>query len=222
MSKSNKTIYYNPSSSIKLNGEDKAGIKVSPWGTSGYYNMDDDEQKTFDYAGEQFALNLPELNVFDADTQKKFDNQVQNYINKGVEDINDVYTPILNDLQNDIASRFGNLDNSIFMDNLADIEDSRADAISALSQDVQTYRQDLINNELANRYEYLDYLNNYRQQLLSNVLNAMGASQNLSNLSNSYYSTLNGIVSKNNQNSGIDYTRLLDTALSGALSKFPL
>ena len=222
MSKSSKTIYYNPSSSIKLNGEDKAGVNISPWGTSGYYNMDESEKSAFDYAGEQFALNLPELNVFDADTQRRFENQVQNYINKGVEDINDIYTPILNDLQNDIASRFGNLDNSIFMDNLSEIENSRADAVSALSQDVQTYRQDLINNELANRYEYLDYLNNFRQQLLSNALDALGESQNLSNLSNSYYSNLNGIVSKNNQNSGLDYGRLLSNALSAAMSKFPL
>ena len=135
MSKSNKTIYYNPSSSIKLNGQDKAGINVSPFGTSGYYNMDDSEEKAYNYAGEQFALNLPELNVFDADTQRKFDNQVQSYINQGVDDINDIYTPMLEDLQNDIASRFGNLDNSVFMDNLSDIEDSRAEAVSALSQD---------------------------------------------------------------------------------------
>ncbi len=216
MSKSNKTIYYNPSSSIKLNGQDKAGINVSPFGTSGYYNMDDSEEKAYNYAGEQFALNLPELNVFDADTQRKFDNQVQSYINQGVDDINDIYTPMLEDLQNDIASRFGNLDNSIFMDNLEKIENSRADAVSALSQDVQTYRQDLINNELANRYEYLNYLNNYRQQLLSNALEALGASQNLSNLSNSYYSNLNQMAGKESSGFNIDYDRLLDKALSAA------
>ncbi len=221
MSKSNKTIYYNPSSSINLNGQDKAGISVSPYGTSGYYNMDESEQDAFDYAGEQFALNLPELNVFDADTQRRFDNQVQSYINKGVDDINDIYTPMLDDLQNDIASRFGNLDNSIFMDNLSEIEDKRAEAVAALSQDAQAYRQDLVNNELANRYEYLNYLNNYRQQMLSNVLNTLSTSQGLSNLSNSYYSNLNGILGKESSGPDIDYARLLDATLSAAMMFIP-
>ncbi len=221
MSKSSKSVYYNPSSSIKVNGQDKAGINITDRGTTGYYNMDDSEEQAFNYAGEQFALNLPELNVFDADTQRKFDNQVQAYINKGVEDINNVYEPMLQDLQNDIASRFGNLDNSVFMDNLSDIEDSRAEAVSALSQDVQTYRQDLVNNELANRYEYLNYLNNYRQQMLSNILNTLSTSQGLSNLSNSYYSNLNGILGKESSGPDIDYARLLDATLSAAMMFIP-
>lgn len=193
MSKSKKMIYYNPSSSIKVNGEDKAGVNISNSGTTGYYNMDDNERIAYDYAGEQFVLNLPNLNVFSADTQKALNNQVQSYINQGIDDINQIYEPMLNNLQNDIASRFGNLDNSIFMDNLSQIENSRAQAVSDFSQDVQTYRQDLINNELANRYDYLNYLNSYRQQIYSNILNALNSSQNLSNLSNSYYSNLNGI-----------------------------
>ena len=192
MSKSKKQIYYNPSSSIKVNGQDKAGVNITNSGTTGYYNMDDSEKEAYDYAGEQFALNLPNLNVFSADTQKELNNQVQSYINQGIDDINQIYEPMLNDLQNDIASRFGNLDNSIFMDNLSQIENSRAQAVSDFTQDVQSYRQDLINNELANRYDYLDYLNSYRQQIYSNILNALNSSQNLSN---SYYSSLNGISS---------------------------
>lgn len=214
-------IPYNPSSSIMVNGKNKAEISVTPWGTSSYYNMDENEKKAYDYAGEQFALNLPNLNVFDADTQKRFDNQVQSYINQGIEDINDIYKPMLDDLQNDIASRFGNLDNSIFMDNLSEIEDKRADSISDFAQDVQTYRQDLVNNELSNRYNYLDYLNNYVQQVNSNILNTLGASQNLSDLSNSYFSSFNNLLNKNSQSSnssGFDISRLFDKVIDAALS----
>lgn len=213
-SSSNTFIPYNPSSSIKVNGVNKAGINVTPWGTSSYYNMDENEKKAYDYAGEQFALNLPNLNVFDADTQKRFDNQVQSYINQGVEDINDIYKPMLDDLQNDIASRFGNLDNSIFMDNLSEIEDKRADSISDFAQDVQTYRQDLINNELSNRYDYLTYLNNYLQQVNSNILNAAGTGQNLSNLSTSYFGSLSRPNSNKTSGSSLDIGGLLDTILN--------
>ncbi len=217
MSKTGKSdyIYYNPSSSININGQNKAGVNFSTNGTSGYYNMDDDEKKAYDYAGEQFALNLPNLNVFSADTQRDLNNQVQSYINKGIEDINDIYTPMLQDLQNDIASRFGNLDNSIFMDNLSELEDKRADAVSDFAQDVQTYRQDLVNNELANRYQYLDYLNNYRQQVLSNILNTLGMSQGLSNSANSYYSSLNNIVNASNGND-YGFNNILNSAFNAA------
>ena len=213
-SSGNTFIPYNPSSSIMVNGKNKAEISVTPWGTSSYYNMDENEKKAYDYAGEQFALNLPNLNVFDADTQKRFDNQVQSYINQGIEDINDIYKPMLDDLQNDIASRFGNLDNSIFMDNLSEIEDKRADSISDFAQDVQTYRQDLINNELSNRYNYLDYLNNYVQQVNSNILNATGTGQNLSNLSSSYFGSLSQPTSNKTSSPSIDIGDLLDTIMS--------
>ncbi len=204
MTKSKKVVYFNPSSAVKVNGQDKAGINITNTGTSAYYNMDADEKKAYDYASEQFALNLPKVNVFDADTQKRLDSQVQSYIDNGVDDINDIYIPIINELQNDVAARFGNFDNSIFLDNLSEIEDSRANAISDFSQDVQTYRQELTEDEIAKRFEYLDYLNNYRQQVLSNMLNMLGASQNLSDLSNSYYSNLNNIYAQQQDYNPLD------------------
>ena len=219
MSKSGKDyVYYNPSSSIKVNGQDKAGVNITNTGTTGYYNMDADEKKAYDYASKEFALNLPNLNVFSADTQRDFDNQVQAFINQGVDEIKDIYTPILQDLQNDIASRFGNLDNSVFMDNLSEIEDKRAEAVSDLAQSAQSYKQDLINNELANRYQYLDYLNDYRQQIISNILNTLSTGQNLSNTANSYYSSLNGIISNSNNNNGFNFQNIIDSALNTALS----
>ena len=126
---------------------------------------------------------------------------------------------MLDDSQNDIASRVGNLDNSRFMDNLSAIEDKRADSISDFSQDVQTYRQDLINNELSNRYDFLDYLNNYVQQVNSNMLNTVGAGQNLSNLSNSYFSTFNNLSNKNSGSSSSGLADLFDSVIDAALSK---
>ena len=117
--------------------------------------------------------------------------------------------------KSDCYIRFSKYINKIFY--LSKIEDSRSKTISDFAQDVQTYRQDLVNNELANRYQYLDYLNNYRQQMLSNILNMLGASQNLSNLSNSYYSNLNNIYSKEtNYNPIGDISSLVNTIGSAA------
>ena len=68
-----------------------------------------------------------------------------------------------------------------------------------------------------NNLSNLDYLNNYRQQMLSNILNMLGASQNLSNLSNSYYSNLNNIYSKEtNYNPIGDISSLVNTIGSAA------
>lgn len=222
MSKTGKKgfVYYNPSSSINVNGQDKAGIKVNPRGTSGYYNMDDDEKKAYEYAQKQFALNLPELNVFSADTQRQMNNQVDAYIDAGKDDINDIYAPMLQELQNDVASRFGNLDNSVFMDNLGKIEDKRSDAVSELANNAQIYRQDLVNNELSNRYNYLDYLNNYQQQVLGNILGMLGTGQNLSSLSNSHYNSLNNSIA-NSSGTPFNYSSLINMVANKALNFLP-
>lgn len=222
MSKTGKSnfVYHNPSSSIQINGQDKAGVNINPSGTSGYYNMNDDEKQAYEYAQKQFALNLPKLDVFSADSQRKMDNQVKTFINAGKDDINEVYKPMLQDLQNDVASRFGNLDNSVFMDNLGKIEDKRSDAVSELAQNTELFRQDLTNNELANRYQYLDYMNNYQQQVLGNVLNMLGTGQNLSNASNSYYNNLNNNIANGNA-APYNYNSLLNMAFNKALGMLP-
>ena len=93
---------------------------------------------------------------------------------------------MLNNLKNDVASRFGNFDNSVFMDNLNAIEANRTDAISNLAQDITAKRSELINNELAQRYTYLNFLQDIQNQTNSNILNFVTGSQNNSNSGNNY------------------------------------
>ncbi len=191
MSKNGSTIKYDPSSSIMINGFDKAGVDIKAGGTTGYYNMNDSEKQAYDYAQNSFALNLPDINVFDENTQNQLNSQVDAYINAGVEDINEIYDPMLQSLQEDVASRFGNLDNSVFLDGLSSVEDKRSDAVSDLSQSAQIYKQDIVNNELDNRYQYLDYLNNYTQQVVNNMLNSLNFGLSASNSSTNHYNSLN-------------------------------
>lgn len=68
-----------------------------------------------------------------------------------------MYEPMLENLKTDVASRFGNFDNSVFMDNLNSIEENRAESINNLAQDVMSKRDELISNELAQRYTYLGF-----------------------------------------------------------------
>jgi hypothetical protein len=181
---------------VSLNGTTKASTYKSGNNIISNYNMSDAEKQAYDYAQNSFANSLPSVNVFDEDTQKNLQSQLNAYTLNGQKLINNVYTPLLNDLKTDIASRFGNLDNSVFMDNLNSIEANRADAISSLAQDVTAKRSELINDELSQRYSYLNFLQDVQNQANSNILNYISSSQSNSSSGNSYnaqaYNSSNG------------------------------
>ena len=212
MGKSSKPAY--SSGVVTINGEEKASQYKNGNTVYSNYNMSDAEKQIYDYAQNSFLENLPKVNVFSEDTQKQMQNQLNAYTQKGIDTINDIYTPMLNDMKTDIASRFGNFDNSIFMNNLNDIESNRADAMSSLTQDILAKQNELINDELNKRYTYLDFLNGIQNQTTSNILSYMQQAANNSHSGNSYnnsnYSSSSGIG---------DYARLAASIASTLLSK---
>ena len=173
-----KTTPVSTTSSVKINGETKSKTSVNANGSSSTnYYMSPNEQYAYKYAQDQFASGLKGINVFSPETLKELSDSVEAYKNKGIQQINDIYNPMLYNLQNNIASRFGNLDNSIFLDKLHQIEGSRAQSISALAQDVTSREQQLKQNELASRYDYLNFLNNYQNQVYKNAAGISGNDQ---------------------------------------------
>jgi len=186
MSKKTKTKSYTPSSSITMNGQLKSSVQSTKNGANVVYNMNPYEEAAYNYAQQSFYENLPNVNIFSDDTVKNLNNQVKAYLNQGANTIQNTYTPMIREMQNDIARRFGNVNNSIFMDNLNDIESKRAAAISDLAQNVEAKRNDLINDELSKRYNYLSFLNNYQNQVYNNMLSTLEANNNLLNLNNSH------------------------------------
>ena len=154
---------------VRINGQTKASTYKKGKTVYTDYNMSPYEKQAYDYAQKSFAENLPNLNVFSDDTQRKFQNQLNAYKDKGVKTINDVYEPMIDNLKSDIASRFGNFDNTSFLKDLNKIEASRADAISGLSQDLILKENDLINDEMSRRYNYMSFLNGINNQALSNL-----------------------------------------------------
>jgi hypothetical protein len=209
MGKTSKYPSYS-TGTIKVNGQTKASTYKSGNNVISNYNMSDAEKQAYNYAQNSLANNLSSVNVFDENTQKNLQSQLDAYTLQGQKLINNIYTPMLNDLKTDIASRFGNLDNSVFMDNLNSIEANRADAISNLAQDVTAKRSELINDELSQRYTYLNFLQDIQSQTNSNILNYITSSQSNSNSGNSYnaqaYSAKNstsGLGSYSNLTSGL-------------------
>lgn len=185
MGKSSKYPSYS-TGTVNVNGQTKATTYKKGNNVITNYNMSDAEKQAYDYAQNSFANTLPSVNVFDESTQKNLQSQLDAYTLQGQKIINNVYTPMLNDLKTDIASRFGNLDNSVFMDNLSSIEQNRADAVNNLAQDVTAKRSELINNELSQRYSYLSFLQDIQNQTNSNILSFASSSQTNSNSGNNY------------------------------------
>jgi len=197
----NKPKIYDLSSSITVNGQNKSSASSTKNGVKSSYNMDPYEQAAYNFAQKSFYENMPNVNVFSDETVKNLNNQVNAYLNQGINTIQNTYTPVIREMQNDIARRFGNVNNSIFMDNLNDIESKRAGAISDLAQNVEAKRNELVNNELANRYDYLNFLNGYQNQVYNNMLSMLGLNNNMLNTSNSHLNK--NTASNNNSSNGL-------------------
>ncbi len=185
MGKSSKYPSYS-SGTINVNGSTKATTYKKKNNVITDYNMSDDEKRAYDYAQKSFADSLASVNVFDENTKQNLQSQLDAYTLNGQKIINNIYEPMLDDLKTDIASRFGNFDNSVFMDNLNSIEANRAESINNLAQDVLAKQDELISNELAQRYTYLGFLQDIQNQMNSNILNYTSASQANSSSGNSY------------------------------------
>lgn len=169
-----KTTKNTSSSTLSLNGDTKATVVKDGSGTYLNYYMNPYEKEAYDFAQKSFAENLPNVNIFSSEVIESLNKQVQAFQNKGIKSINEIYGPMLKELQNDIASRFGNLNNSVFMDKLNSIESKRADSVSTLAENIAAKYQELANQELANRYSYLDFLNSYQNQQLGDMYSALG------------------------------------------------
>lgn len=176
-----KTSYYRqstPNSNYSLNGKTKATTKRRGDTVYSNYNMNQYEKAVYDYAQKTLADIVPQINTFSQDTRNDIQSQLNAYQNQGEKTINNIYAPLLNNLKTDIASRFGNIDNSMFLDKLNNIENSRTGAIAQLAENILSKRNDLINNELTNRYNYINLLNSLQNQYGNNALNTITAALN--------------------------------------------
>jgi len=158
-------------SALTINGNNVASSNFKDNTVTNNYNMSTDEKNLLDYTNKNLLEGLKNVNVFSKDVQKDIQNQVNAYKAKGVKALNEIYDPMISDLKNDIASRFGNLDNSAFMDNLNSIEKNKAEALSSLTQDILSKQNELYEQEMTNRYNYLNTLSSTNEQLYSNILN---------------------------------------------------
>lgn len=167
-SSTSKKLY---DTSLSINGDEIASANISGGKISTNYNMSQDEENLLSYTNKNLLSGLENINVFSDELQKSIQNQVDAYTRQGINTINSTYTPMLRELKSDIASRFGNLDNSVFLDNLNEIEKNRSNALETLTENILAKQSELYETEMNNRYNYLEQLSTINQNLYSNMLN---------------------------------------------------
>lgn len=217
MGKSSSKYPSYSSGTVSINGQNKATTYKNGNSIVSNYNMSDAEKKAYDYAQNSFADSLARVNVFDDTTRKNLQSQLNAYTANGAKLINNIYTPMIDNLKTDIASRFGNFDNSIFMNNLNSIESNRSDSINSLAQDVLAKRSELVNDELAQRYTYLNFLQDVQNQANNNMFNFINSSQQNSASGNTYNAqayAANQAASQAKSNSIGAYANLASNVLS--------
>lgn len=193
--------YPSYSSSAVSVGDSTATTGVTGGVLSANYNMGQNESAIYNYALSTLANILPQVNTFSTDTINSMQSEIDAYKNSGINAINQIYNPMIASLENNIASRFGNLDNSIFGNNLNTIESQRSNAVSSFAQDIMAKQSELQSNELTKRYALVDLLSGLANNTYNNALNAISTALGGSTSANSYnsdvYKALSSMASTN-------------------------
>lgn len=199
MGKKSKYPSYS-SGSITVNGQTVATNKRDSQNNivDSSYNMSEKEKEIYDSVQDNLMSSLGNLFSISDEKREEWGNQLDAYKNQGIKEINDIFTPMETDLKNDISSRFGNLNNSIFLDQLDNITDKKAQATAQLSENITALQSDLYNQELTNRLNLISFLNGLYSGFNNNILNYIQAANANAGAGNSYN---NAAYNASNQNS---------------------
>ena len=173
--------------SVEINGQNIASAKKNNNNTvSSSYTMGNTEKSIYDGIQSNLATSLQDLFTISDEKQNQWKAQLNSYKKSGIEEIEDIYTPMETALKNDIASRFGNFDNSIFMDNLNNITENKAEAIADLSESLLQKQDELYTTEIANRMNYISLLAGLNTAMNNNMLSYMQLANANSTSGNNY------------------------------------
>lgn len=186
MGKKSKAPSYS-TGNVTINGKNIATVTKNKNGEiQSTYNMSKSEKDM--YNSIQNSLNNSLANLFtitDAD-KTSWNQQLETYKKNGIQQINDIYTPMETSLRNNIAGRFGNLDNSVFMDNLKNITDNKAQAVSSLSDSLVMKENELYANEISNRMNYISLLSGLSNDMNNQIMSYLNLAKSNAESGNNY------------------------------------
>lgn len=185
MGKTTKAPSYS-GGAVNVNGMNVASTSRSDNTINSNFNMNPTQKKIFDSVQANMANVLGDLFTISEPQRQQWQNQLNTLQKTGLQNINDIYTPIQNNLKNDIAARFGNLDNSIFMNNLSSITNDKSKAVANLANSLVLAQNDLYNQEIQNRMNILNLLNGLNNSINGNILSYLALANQNANSGNQY------------------------------------
>ncbi len=215
MGKTSKYPSYS-NGAVNINGYNVAKTSKSGNTVKSDFNMNNTQKQIYDSIQNNMAGVLNDLFTVSAPQRQEWQNQLNAMKNVGIDNINNIYTPMQNSLKNDIASRFGNFDNSVFLDNLNAITNSKSKAIADLSNNLALVQSDLYNQEIQNRINLLALLDGLNNSLNSNILSYLGLANQNANSGNQYNQTKYRVDSSQNNMLG-QIAKLGALSLSGLI-----
>lgn len=143
------------------------------------------------------------INTFSPELDAQFESIASARKNSALRNFENLYEPSARNAREDYFSRLGTLDSTAYLDRYNALEKTRAQAYADIANDYEANLEELKNNELSRRYNYLNYLQNGLNSI-NNQNNAyLSAVNNLSSsYTNSYNNYLNSLYGAQSANSG--------------------
>ena len=185
MGKSSKYPAYS-GGSVNVNGMNVASTSKNGNSVNSNFNMSDTQKNIYNSVQNNMTEILDNLFTISDPQRLEWQNQLNAMQNVGLENIKDIYTPLQNSLKNDIAARFGNLDNSVFLDKLGAITNNKSKAVANLTNNLLLAQNDLYNQEIQNRINMLTLLDSLNNSINSNILNYLNLANQNANSGNQY------------------------------------
>lgn len=212
MGKSSKYPKYT-SGSVSVNGRTVATTRKNDDGTiSSNYNMSKAEKNLYEGIQKNLGSSVQNLFKISPADKKAWNQQLNTYKQQGIAEINSIYTPMETNLKNDIASRFGNLDNSVFLDKLKDITDNKAKAVSNLSNNLVLQQNKLYSDEMQNRINYITLLSGLQTNMNNNLFSYINQARQNTESGNNYNSRSYQANSSSGGFFGLNSNQLLSAA----------
>ena len=135
------------------------------------------------------------VNIFSPELTSQIESIASSRKNSALRNFEEMYEPSVRKSREDFYSRFGTLDSTAYLDRYNALEKTKAQAYADIANDYASNIEELKNNELARRYNYLNYLqtglnslNNQNNSYLSAVSNLSSSyTNNYNNYLNSLY-----------------------------------
>ncbi len=153
------------------------------------------------------------INVFSPELEAQFENIAQAKKNEAISNFNSMYEPAVRNAREDYFDRLGTLDSTAYLDRYNALESTRGQAYADIANDYVANLEELKNNELSNRYAYLDYLQSGLNDIETQNSNYMSTINSLSsNYTNNYNNYLSSVYGKQVSNSGMNIGDFVDIA----------